>query len=306
MDNQAFRDSNSGDQEKKSANATTKGEGNPFAKWSWKPLGDAGDRGPFFGSGYPLGVIGQVALFFLVAFVAYIAIPFEGQAQGGGYFPQKNDTLNQNRAFVLQDKEPPFELVSEVRPSDHDGAKLVTTQNIVQEVKQEHVVETIGYLDLVHGTAVSHPVSQKEQEDWTRDFLLANRLLSQAYEAKLQALPEETINVLRRLKLRTSNQEKQKIVIRALERQFITTSRDAKRFRPSHYEVKRSDNSLTQRFNGALGKTPDLTLTHTGGVIIHSEMSNEELALSLIHSVKSNFRDAGAFYIASKMQVPVQ
>ncbi len=286
MDHQAFRGSRSGNQEAKGAQKAGEGEGNYFDKWGWKPLGPSGDRGPFYGSGYPLGLLGQAVLFLVVATVVYLVIPFGSDGHG----PALKDD---EKSFVGQ----------EVGAS----ADAANPTSVGTNASAEDGVQTPpheSYMDAVKRQATNEEVSQADHELWVRDFMLANHLLAKSFVSGKQSFDGELINVLRRLNSRKVNSQKQEVVIKALSDGFLST-------RNSIINIEKKETSglagvMRKAWGGGEGVADSSHyLKQTGGVRFTIGMSKEQMAVALASSSKSNFRSQGEFYLASQMQVPV-
>lgn len=279
MDNQAFRGSRSGNQEAEGAQEARKGEGNYFDKWGWKPLGPSGDRGPFHGSGYPLGLFGQAALFLLVAAVVFLAIPFDsGQhkpeaAQGGQ---------------VLQNQE--------ATVTSFPEAGVGSPENQASQVNME------SYLELINRSASAERVSLAEHEDWVRDFTTANQAIAEVKAGYTKQLSDASINVIRRLETQKTTKEKKDALVLSL----------SSRFDKSYAEVHRLGVQTTSGIGGLVNKAwgysiegDERILKKTGGVALRAGMTKDEYAAALLKSIKSDYRRLGAYYLASRSEIPV-
>ena len=282
MDNQAFRGSHSGNQEAEGAQKAGKGEGNYFDKWGWKPLGPSGDRGPFHGSGYPLGLLGQAALFLLVAAVVFLAIPF-----GSGQ--QKPEAAQGDQ--VLQ--------VQEAKAVGSPETGVGSPENQASQVSQ---VKMESYLDLINRSASAEMASLAEHEDWVRDFTTANQAIAEVKAGYTKQLSDASINVIRRLETQKTTKEKKDALVLSL----------SSRFDKSYAEVHRLGVQTTSGIGGLVNKAwgysiegDERILKNTGGVALRAGMTKDEYAAALLKSIKSDYRRLGAYYLASRSEIPV-
>ena len=277
MDDQASRGSRFGSQKKTGSDGSSQGEGNYFSKWGWKPLGTSGDRGPFYGAGYPLGLLGQAALFLVVAAVVYLVIPFGPDDQAAPEAATDSALVSGSAASVS------------AVPADATGT--------VPAVQME------GYLALVERTASAQQVSLEEHEAWKRDFLLANHALAEVSAGLKRELSDADLNVLRRLATQKTTKEKKDALVQSLSTGFSRT----------YAEIHRIGVATTTGIPGLVNKAWGYSiegdkkiLKSTGGFSIWPGMTKEDYAAQTLKSVKSDYRRLGAYYLASKMQVPAQ